>query len=84
MSKSTRKNSESCIPMKIQKLLTHEVTFSVEYFEGTEGGMDHWTFGRECGDIGAAIQALQLAKISEPNRDWIIVCNVLSSLEAAK
>ena len=62
--------------MKIKSVTTHTVTFSVQSFEETEGGMVQQWFGQECGDIGAAIQQLQLAEASERSGNWIIVCNV--------
>lgn len=62
--------------MKIKSVTTHTVTFSVQYFEATEGGMDNGTFGNECSDIGAAITLLQLAKAQNDQRDWTIVCDV--------
>ena len=62
--------------MKIKSVQTHTVTFSVQSFEDSEGGMDHKWFGKEVGDIGAAIQQLQLAQASGRDGNWMIVCDV--------
>jgi hypothetical protein len=70
--------------MNITTKATHNITFSVEYFEEQEGGMDNETFGRACGTLKDAIHILQIAREAQPRppaSDWVIVCYVESKIE---
>jgi hypothetical protein len=62
--------------MKITKKVVYKATFSIEYFESAEGGMDWDTFGEAVSTLEEAIHLLELAQISNKGRDWKIVCNV--------
>lgn len=62
--------------MKLTTTVTHDITFHVAYYEATEGGMDHDTYGSPVGDISAAVRLLELAKIQDPKMDWVIVAEV--------
>jgi hypothetical protein len=68
--------------MKIESKTTHIVTFDVQYFESTEGGMDSASYGKTCTDIGSAIEQLRLAKIADPDSDWIITCDVQTQVNS--
>lgn len=62
--------------MKITKTSAYTVVFYVGYFEGTEGGMDSETFGPNTETLEEAIELLDLARVSKPSYDWIIVAEV--------
>lgn len=64
--------------MKITKKATYKITFAVDYFEATEGGMDYYQYGKNVNTLEEAIHLLELAKTDrmEGDRDWIITCNV--------
>lgn len=62
--------------MEITKTTTHKVVFTVEYFHGTEGGMDNDIYGGAVNDLESAIYLLELAKIAQPDDNWKIVCTV--------
>lgn len=62
--------------MKVTKTINYSVTFTIQYFETTEGGMDSGTYGRDCAELSDAIMQLELAQIAEPGREWIITAEV--------
>lgn len=62
--------------MEITKTTTHNVVFSVEYFENSEGGMDWDDFGSDVETLEEAIHLLDLAKSTNREEDWVIVCRV--------
>jgi hypothetical protein len=66
--------------VKIETRTTHKITFSIVYFERNESGMESDSFGKESETISEAIENLRLANASIPGRDWIIVCNVSTSI----
>jgi len=68
--------------MKIKSTKTHTITFQVMYFESQEGGMSTDSFGKECNDLGAAIDQLALAEVYDPNPEWKIVCNVHTDISS--
>lgn len=61
--------------MNIKTITSHTVTFSIQYFQETEGGMIRGHYGHVCQDIASAIELLRLAKIHSGD-DWMIVCDV--------
>ena len=69
--------------MEIKVTKKHKVTFAVEYFESTEGGMDSARFREGIVSIEEAITALELAQVSEMRRDWIITAEVTTSVSAS-
>ncbi len=62
--------------MRLTTTVTHEIDFTVSYFEATEGGMDHDTFGKAVKDMPAAVHLLELAQVQHPGHDWVIVAEV--------
>lgn len=62
--------------MKYKITNEYEITYSVEYFLNTEGGMDTegWTDGLE--SLQEAVHSLEMAEASRPNFDWIITVQV--------
>lgn len=58
--------------MQINVTTTHKVTFRVEYFEPTEGGMDSEDFGEPVETIEEAIALLEIARRHNGQHDWII------------
>lgn len=47
--------------------------FSVQYFEGMEGGMAHEYFANPVDTLEEAVEQLLMAKTMKPNDDWVIV-----------
>lgn len=66
--------------MKIKVSKTHQVTFSVSYYEGLEGGMDCGSFGPQKDTLEEAIALLEIANIQEPSRDWLITAEVTTQV----
>lgn len=66
--------------MKLTITKVEELTFSVESFEATEGGMDHEVFGKDCFELSEVVELLSLAKIARPNYEWVIVCRVTTKI----
>lgn len=62
--------------MKLITTVSHDIKFTVEYFEPTEGGMDNDTYGKPVDAVAAAIRLLELAKEAHPNYEWVIVGHV--------
>lgn len=69
--------------MKIKTTKTHTLTFSVRYFEETEGGMASEGFGKDCFDIGRAVSLLELAKAERPEHKWLIACEVQTEVASS-
>lgn len=61
----------------------HTVTFSVERFTGTEGGMNHEQFGEDKNTLAEAIDVLELAFVTRGD-GWVIVCDVDSKIVEKK
>lgn len=57
------------------KIGSYEVSFSVEYFMPTEGGMEHEIYGYRH-TLEDAISLLEYANQNASGVDWVIVCNV--------
>lgn len=73
--------------MKLTKTTTHDITFSVQYFGGNEGGMDHSFFGKKCNELAEAIELLEAAEREQPgdsNGEWYIVADVKKSIKVEK
>lgn len=70
--------------MKIETKIAHTITFSVQSFQATQGGMDHDHFGKECNTLSEAIEQLRMAEVSGKDGDWIIVCDVATIVSEAK
>lgn len=62
--------------MQIAITKTHKITFAVEYFEPTEGGMDSERFGEEVETLEEAVVLLEIAKRKDSRNDWIITATV--------
>jgi len=62
--------------MKITTTTNHDITFAVEAFTNTEGGMDHENYGDTVHDLPSAIRLLELARVAQPKEPWVIVCDV--------
>lgn len=56
---------------------TYELTFAVEYFEPTEGGMDHEVFGTPKATLPEALALLDVANESRSDRGWVIVVHTV-------
>ena len=69
--------------MQLEITTKHTVTFTVEYFEGQEGGMDTEQYGDEVNSIEAAIDLLKLAQVANKKQDWIIVGRVQTLISKA-
>ncbi len=67
--------------MKLSTTKTHDITFTVEYFQGTEGGMDSEQYGEEMATIQEAVALLELAQIARKDEDWVIVARVKTSIK---
>lgn len=59
--------------MKLVTTVTHDIEFTIEYFEATDGGMDSDQFGEPLKDLNNAVHALELARSAHPKVDWVIV-----------
>ena len=59
--------------MRIESKTVHELVFTVEYFESTEGGMDGDAFGGEVSTIEEAVRLWDLAMIHSRSCGWVIV-----------
>ena len=59
--------------MKLTTMTTVHLTFDVQYFEDTEGGMHTGSFGSACSTLEAAVEQWRLAQVANPRRDWVIV-----------
>jgi len=68
--------------MKLEVTTKHELVFTVEYFEATDGGMDSDSYGDPVGSIEEAVHLLTLAKVGNKT-DWIIVCRVKTIISKA-
>ena len=68
--------------MNISKTTAYDVRFRVAYFEDTEGGMDSENFnnGKQVDTIVEAIEMLELAKLHAPAYEWVIVADVLKTV----
>ncbi len=66
--------------MKITTVSNYIISFSVQYFHETEGGMDHETYGKICDTLPEAIHLLELAKVHNSTSRWIIVCDVKNTI----
>jgi hypothetical protein len=66
--------------VKLTTTVTHDIDFTVCYFERTEGGMDYNTFGKTVNDLPSAIRILELAKALSPEHGWKIVADVTTQL----
>ena len=62
--------------MKLTKTTEHNIVFTVEYHYASEGGMENDTFGKEVKTLEEAIEIWDLANISRPSEDWVIVGTV--------
>ena len=63
-------------PFEITTLTTHKLTFKVESFIPTEGGMDQDQFGKDQYTLTDAIHLLEIAR-SQANGDfWVITVYV--------
>ena len=62
--------------MKLTTTVTHDIDFTVSYFEHAEGGMNSDTFGKTVNDLPSAVRLLELAKVQHPENDWVIVADV--------
>ena len=62
--------------MKMETRTIYNITFSVKYFDGTEGGMEEGSFGQTMNTLPEAIELLRVARTNDPKNDWIIVCDV--------
>ena len=69
--------------MQLEITTKHNVIFTVEYFEGQEGGMNTEQYGDEVSSIEAAIGLLKLAQVASKNQDWIIVGRVETLISKA-
>lgn len=67
--------------MHINVTKAHKVTFCVEYFEATEGGMDNEMYGGQVNTIEEAISLLELAQVSDPKSDWMITARVTTTIK---
>ena len=74
--------------MEIKKTTSYKVTFSVESFTQTEGGMDHNEFGKPVNTLEEAIHLLELAEATQPAGDyqanWIITVDVQREIKGNK
>ena len=64
--------------MKLTIKKEYDVTYSVQYFEDAEGGMDNITFQGyySIETLVEAIQILEKARVYEKGKAWIITCDV--------
>ena len=69
--------------MQLEITTKHKVTFTVEYFESQEGGMDTEQYGDEVNSIEAAIGLLKLAQVNDKKQDWVIVGRVETLISKA-
>lgn len=58
--------------MIIQNTTKYNLTFKVEYFQPTEGGMDSEQFGASVAELTDALRILESAKNTRPKQEWII------------
>lgn len=70
--------------MRVAINVVHECTFSVQYFEATEGGMDTRIFGDPCNGLPQALHTLELARASAGKHDWVIVVEVTTIVNEGK
>lgn len=70
--------------MKISVTTSYQVSFQVQYYEQTEGGMNYGEFGPSTDSIEKAITYLELAQIDQPKTEWVIVCYVGKTVDRAK
>lgn len=70
--------------MKLSINVVSDLTFRVEYFENSEGGMDSDTYGNEVYTIEEAVHLLSLANVAQPNYDWTITVYVDTKIEKGK
>ncbi len=64
--------------------VTHEISFLIEYYEPTEGGMQNEAFSDEVQTIEEAVSTLEIAKKTKPERDWIITARVETAINGKK
>ena len=62
--------------MKLTKTTEHNLTFSVWYHYSSEGGVDSEQFGNDVKTLEEAIEIWDLANVSRPAEDWVIVGTV--------
>jgi hypothetical protein len=62
--------------MELKTTTTHKITFSVQYFEATEGGMDSEQYGKDVDNLKEAVNLLLLANVARPDCNWMVVGNV--------
>lgn len=59
------------------------LVFNIEYFESSEGGMDSGTFNEKpIQTLPEAVEALRMARLSQPGKDWIITIAVTFSVKS--
>lgn len=62
--------------MEITINTKYGVTFSVGYFEDTEGGMIHECYKDGIETIEAAIRHIEYLNVARPQHDWLIICDI--------
>ena len=63
--------------MELTKTTKHVLTYQVKEYIDQEGGMDKQEFGDWVADIKDAANNLELARIKDPDADWIIECRAV-------
>ena len=67
--------------MEIKVTKTHKLSFQVKSFYDADGNPDEKEFGQPCLELPQALSQLELARVGDyPKRDWVIVCEVETSV----
>ena len=67
--------------MDIKVIKTYKISYNIEYFEPTEGGMDSECFCGGIETIEEALVKLETIKLTKPHCDWIITVSVTTELK---
>jgi hypothetical protein len=66
--------------VKLSITTTHTITFDIKAFEQTEGGMNVEVFRSDIGTLDEALHALEVARSSSRDTEWLIVANVTTQV----
>lgn len=67
--------------MNISITTSHTVVFTVQAFWDEEGGMGQDQYGKGVSELADAIRMVDLARIADPKREWVIVGTVTTSVD---
>lgn len=66
--------------MKLQTTTSHTISFTVEAFWNEEGGMGQDQYGEAVDTLQQAVRLLELARVKDPKTNWVIVCDVKTTV----